>query len=139
MTDFSDKELETRNLFFKQLSLSQFKKPIKLSNRETFPKATQIITTEQDAPELRLIISGSVKIRQKGKILSTLHAGSFIGEISFMSGSQASADVSSTEETNVISWDQTILRKLLLANPCLHLIFTQIVNSGLAQKLSSEQ
>ena len=139
MTEFSDKELEIRNLFFKQLSLSQFKKLIKLSTRQTFPKTTQIITTEQDAPELRLIISGSVKIRQKGKILATLHAGSFIGEISFMSGSRASADVSATEETNVISWDQTSLRKLLLANPCLHLIFTQIINKDLAQKLSSER
>ena len=139
MLELSDAEMEIRNLFFKQLSLSQFKKLINLSNRQTFPEAAQLISAKQDAPELRLIISGSVKIKQKGKVLTTLQAGSFIGEMSFMSGSQASADVSATEETNVISWDQASLRKLLLGNPCLHLIFTQIINKDLSQKLSSER
>ena len=139
MLECSDAEMELRNVFFKQLSLSEFKKLINLGNHQTFPKSAQIITIDQDAPELKLIISGSVKIKQKGKILATLHAGSFIGEMSFMSGSQASADVSATEETNVISWDQASLKKLLLANPCLHLIFTQIINKDLSQKLSPEK
>ena len=93
----------------------------------------------QDTPELKLIISGAVKIKQNDKILATLQAGSFIGEISFMSGSKASANVSASEETKVISWDQMGLRKLLLANPCLHLIFSEIINKDLSQKLSTKQ
>ena len=80
-----------------------------------------------------------INIKQNDKILATLQAGSFIGEISFMSGSKASANVSASEETKVISWDQMGLRKLLLANPCLHLIFSEIINKDLSQKLSTKQ
>ena len=56
-----------------------------------------------------------------------------------MSGSKASANVSASEETKVISWDQMGLRKLLLANPCLHLVFSEIINKDLSQKLSTKQ
>lgn len=139
LVEFSESELEIRNKFFEQLSLNHFKKLINLGKYRTFPKATRIIKMNQDTPELKLIISGSVKIEQNNKILARLKAGSFIGEVSFMSGSKASANVSASEETDVISWDQTSLRKLLVANPCLHLIFSEIINKDLSQKLSTKQ
>ena len=139
LVEFSESELDIRNKFLKQLSLSHFKKLINLGRYQTFPEAAQIIRMNQDAPELKLIISGAVKIKQNDKILATLQAGSFIGEVSFTSGSKASANVSASEETKVISWDQMGLRKLLLANPCLHLIFSEIINKDLAQKLSAKQ
>ena len=53
-----------------------------------------------------------------------------------MSGSRATADVRTLEETSVISWNQSNLRRLLIANPSLHLLFNQIINSDLAKKLS---
>ena len=139
LVEFTESELDIRNKFFKQLSLTHFKKLINLGKYQTFPEEARIIRMNQDTPELKLIISGAVKIKQNDKILATLRAGSFIGEISFMSGSKASANVSASEETKVIAWDQMGLRKLLLANPSLHLIFSEIINKDLSQKLSTKQ
>ena len=133
--NFSDKELEIRNNFFSQLSLEQFKKILELSSCQTFPEKACIITKNQPVPELKFILSGAVNVRDKNTILASLKAGSFIGEVSFTSGSRATADVIAAEETNVISWDQSSLRKLLISNPSLHLIFTRLINSDLTQKL----
>ena len=136
MIKLSGKELNIRNNFFQELSLTQFNKIIKLSNTQTVAKNSYILKKNQPVLELRLILSGEVSIEEKGRAISSLKAGAFIGEVSFMSGSRATADVRTLEETSVISWNQSNLRRLLIANPSLHLLFNQIINSDLAKKLS---
>ncbi|GAB4376922.1 MAG: hypothetical protein Kow0042_23810 [Calditrichia bacterium] len=85
--------------------------------------------------ELSLILQGTVEVIKNGKVIARLSRGSFIAEMSYLTGEPASADVRASEEVQYISWKQEKLRGLNKLNPDLLIKIQNILGRDLADKI----
>ena len=63
-----------------------------------------------------VLTDGEVEVKKGERVIATLKPGQFIGEMSFLTGEKAGADVVATETTKLMSWPQTDLEKFLDRN-----------------------
>ena len=87
--------------------------------------------------ELSLILSGSVNVVKDGKNIAQLSRGSFIAEMSFVTGESASADIIANGRVQYISWNQEKLRSLKQLNPELLIKIQNILGKDLAVKIKA--
>ncbi|MBN2704043.1 MAG: cyclic nucleotide-binding domain-containing protein [Pontiellaceae bacterium] len=87
--------------------------------------------------ELSLILSGRVEVVKAQRKIAELERGSFVAEMSFLTGEPASADVQAVGEVGYISWQQEKLRNLKLLNPSLYMKIQQILGKDLADKMKA--
>jgi len=87
---------------------------------------------------LSLILTGKVIVKKRHVKITELHRGSFISEMSFLTGEPASADVIAEEEIEYISWSQEKLRHLSLVNSDVLLKVQVILGKDLTNKLKIE-
>ena len=67
--------------------------------------------------------------------LAELKDGSFIGEMSFITGGDATATVRAVEPTRYLSWSKDDLRKLLNRNPSMRFALQTVLSTDLTRKL----
>jgi CRP-like cAMP-binding protein len=82
-----------------------------------------------------LIYNGLVSVEAKGQLLAQLKDGSFIGEMSFITGGTATATVRAVEPTRYLSWSKEDLRQLLNRNPSMRFAMQSVLSSDLTKKL----
>ncbi|NLX25342.1 MAG: cyclic nucleotide-binding domain-containing protein [Lentisphaerae bacterium] len=87
--------------------------------------------------DLSLILSGRVEVVKAQKKIAELERGSFIAEMSFLTGDPASADVQAVGEVGYISWQQEKLRNLKQLNPSLYMKIQQVLGKDLAGKVKA--
>ena len=85
--------------------------------------------------ELSLILSGTVQVVKNGSAIARLSRGSFIAEMSFLTGEPASADVIAQGRVHCISWQQETLRSLEQANPQLLIKIQGVLGRDLVDKI----
>ena len=85
--------------------------------------------------ELILIVNGAVSIQMAGREIAKRKRGSFVAEMSFMTGEKASADACAIDTVEYIGWDQDKLSNLKLANPDLMIKIQAILGKDLTKKL----
>ena len=66
-----------------------------------------------------MIYSGRVEISVRGKKITELRDGQFIGEMSFLTNQPASATVRTVLPTKYILWKQKDLKDLVSRNPAI--------------------
>lgn len=128
---------EERALFqrFHTLNPGQFRKIMNCAERVRYD-ATTVIATEGLQPErLFFLVKGPAIVLKNGKRIS-IGGGEFIGEISFISGSNATASVAVEPGASVIEWRVDKLRKLFERKPALRNAMLALFNQDLASKLS---
>lgn len=86
--------------------------------------------------EIHLILSGEVSVLKNGIEIAKLTKGSFAGEISFLTGKPANADVISNGEVEFISWSHDKLRNFKLANKDLFIKLQTALGENLSKKLN---
>lgn len=86
--------------------------------------------------EIHLILNGEVSVVKNGNEITKLSKGSFVGEISFLTGKPANADVISISEVEFISWSQDKLRNFKLANKDLFIKLQTALGENLSKKLN---
>ncbi len=88
-----------------------------------------LIQVNQRQEEVLLLLSGTVKVIKDGKVVARLSRGSFLGEMSFLTGELTSADVEAEGAVRYLAWNQQKLRDLQSLNPTffskIHFIFGQ--------------
>jgi CRP-like cAMP-binding protein len=99
-------------------------------------KKDQLLAIE-DRPidDVKLIYNGLVNVESKGEIVAQLRDGSFIGEISFLRGGDATATVRAERPTRYLSWSKEELNKLLNRNPSMRFAMQAVISTDLTKKL----
>lgn len=85
--------------------------------------------------EISLILSGSVNVVKDGNCIAQLSRGSFIAEMSFITGEPASADIIVNDNIKYISWDQDKLRSMEQLYPDLLIKIQNILGKDLVSKI----
>ena len=98
----------------------------------------QLLIREGERQEdVSLILSGCVAVLKGGRTLAELGRGSFVAEMSFLTGDPASADVQASGEVEYVSWQQEKLRGLKMLNPGLYMKIQHILGKDLAGKVKA--
>jgi len=108
---FSEKEepelvRALRNVpIFYNLNDDSIKSLLDIATEASFPPGKVIVKEGSRDDTLHVILSGTVEVRKKGKIIASLGAGQFFGEMAFLDDlpSERSADVVSVEQTRSLS------------------------------------
>jgi len=85
--------------------------------------------------ELMLILDGNVSVRKDGHEITKLQRGSFVGEMSFLTGEPASADVVNVEKIQCIVWSKDKLKQLEQLNQALLMKLQVTLGKDLTHKL----
>ncbi len=87
--------------------------------------------------ELLLLLGGEVVVRKEGREMARLKRGQFVGEMSFISGEPASADVLADGPVNYIAWPQDKVRALQQLNPALLVKLQHVLGRDLTSKVKA--
>lgn len=101
-------------------------------------KHKKLISKGENQKNLLLILSGEVEVKSTGKLIAKLSRGSFVAEMSFLTGEPATADVFVPEKASYISWNQQKLRSLEQLNPDLLIKIQNILGKDLTSKLKKD-
>jgi hypothetical protein len=132
---FSEEERELYETLFKNFAPFEFMKLLRVGNWMEAKKDQLLAVEEQRLDRVMLIYNGLVNVESNGQPLAQLKDGSFIGEISFLTGGVATATVRAIEPTRYLSWAKPELSKLLNRNPSMRFAMQTVISTDLTKKL----
>jgi len=112
-------------------------KVVRCFRKERLPEKSTFITKGQSCLYLYLILSGNVVVSESSLIIATLKAGDICGEMSYLGGDVAGADVRTLTETEVLSISGDAFSKLLDRIPELQLFMAKILVQRLTESNAS--
>ncbi|MBI3359195.1 MAG: cyclic nucleotide-binding domain-containing protein [Nitrospirae bacterium] len=86
---------------------------------------------------LHLLLAGAARVVKNGTLVAQLAPGNFIGEMSFLEESNASADVEAIGLVRLISWEQEKLKNIRESNPAFFVRIQSALGSDLVRKTKS--
>lgn len=134
--EFTDEEKELYDTMFKSFAPFEFMKLLRIGNWSEAKKDQVLAVEEEPLDSVMLIYNGLVSVEAGGQSLAQLKDGSFIGEISFITGGKATASVRALEPTRYLSWPKEELRQLLKRNPSMRSAMQTVLSSDLTKKLT---
>ena len=96
----------------------------------------RLVHASQPLPELFAILEGRVVVEIDGREVSTLDAGSLVGEMSFLTDAHPRADVRATHAVRCLAWDKARLRAHLDAEPDVKAALQRAIGRDLCAKLA---
>ena len=85
-----------------------------------------------------LIYNGEVEVELPNGQRPRLKDGAFIGEMSFIRGGNATATVSASAASRVLSWNKADLKALLGRNPAMRSTMQTVFSEDLTNKLMGD-
>lgn len=92
---------------------AQVRRLLALGKAGTAEPETVLFSQGETPDQLMVLTRGTVQVEQAGKVIGACGEGDFLGEISFQSGSPASADVIVTNTVHFFAFEQQVLRRFL--------------------------
>ena len=131
---------EIRDLYegiFRNLTTSEF---LYFWNMGTIKSVTDgyFIHSGEKQNNLLLVLSGNAEVEVNGKPIASLGRGSFIAEISFLTGEPASADVHAKGEVIFISWKSDRLKNLQHQNSSFWMKLQHALSEDLIKKVNPQ-
>ena len=102
---------------FPELKPGEFVKLLRMSERMEVAVGTRLVEQGSDVPNMLLLTEGELEVRVNGDPVVSIQPGQFIGEMSFITGEKASADVIAVVPSVVVSCSQESLKQLLENKP----------------------
>jgi Popeye protein conserved region len=133
---FTDEEKELYETLFKSFAPFEFMKLLRVGRWLVAEKNRVMAVEREQLNDVMLIYNGLVSVEVGGKTVAYLKDGSFIGEISFITGGLATATVKALEQTRYISWSKEDLRQLLNRNPSMRFAMQTVLSTDLTKKLT---
>jgi len=132
----SEMEQEIYDRTFKPLKLKEFKHLIDHGSIAELQPEVGLVTRDTHLEKLMLVVEGQAEVVLKNGDQVDIPAGGFIGEQSFITGENTSADVATGREAaKILSWDSDSLRKYLEKKPHLKETLELILTSDVIHKL----
>jgi hypothetical protein len=120
---------------FPELSPGEFVKLMKMGARRELSVGEQLVARGSVVEDMTVLLQGGLEVRADGRVIARLRPGQFVGEMSFVTGEKASADVIATEPSTVVSCSQASLHELLDAKPALALKIRAALGRDVVAKL----
>jgi CRP-like cAMP-binding protein len=136
--NFSLEEQKLFQMVFRTLTPIEFKKLLKQAAWQDASVNNSLVSKGQQLDHVYLIFSGLVSVMIEGQAVAQLKDGQFIGEMSFLTGETASADVIAQKDTRYISWNMQDLRVFLKKNPALQSAMQLVIGMDLVHKLKKK-
>lgn len=111
----------------------------KLSEKKHYVAGDIIAKEDQPVTALIAINKGSVSINKKGKTITTLGPGYFVGEISALTGGTATATAVAEGPLDCIIWSKEVINKLADTNPELYNKLKQDFVLNLIKKINESK
>ena len=132
----SEMEQEIYDRTFKPLKLKEFKHLIDHGSIAELQPEVGLVTRDTHLEKLMLVVEGQAEVVLKNGDQVDIPAGGFIGEQSFITGENTSADVATGREAaKILSWNSDSLRKYLEKKPHLKETLELILTSDVIHKL----
>ncbi len=133
---FSYLEQKIYDRTFKSLKPKEFKHLIEHGSIEELQPDVVLVNRDTHLEKLMLVVEGQAEVVLKNGDEVDIPAGGFIGEQSFITGENTSADVSTGKEAaTILSWNSDSLRKYLEKKPHLKETLELILTSDVIHKL----
>ena len=132
----SDLEQKIYDQTFKHLKPKEFKHLIDHGSLNEFQPEVGLVTRDTHLEKLMLVVEGQAEVVLKNGDQVDILAGGFIGEQSFITGENTSAEVATGKEVaTILSWNSDSLRKYLEKKPHLKETLELILTSDVIHKL----
>ena len=115
------KDRELYETLFKDLSPVEYLKISKAAKWKKFKSGQKVIVESKPVKDLILIYNGTVDVVVDKKKVAELKDGQFVGEMSFLTGKDATATCIVKHDTECLVWKQPEFKSLLQRNPSLWL------------------
>lgn len=120
---------------FSEMSVGEFLKLAKTAAWRDVQTGERVVTQGAVVPELMVLAAGAMAVRTGDRMIADLEPGQFIGEMSFLSGNRAAADVVATEPCRVLAWPQPTLGRLLDRSSALSFKLRAVLGRDVVAKL----
>ena len=97
-----------------------------------------LIRQGDELDELTLIYNGEVAVEINGKQVSRTRDGTLIGEISFIKGGPATANVTACGPVRYLVWPKLELQNLLKRNPSMDISMKTVFSMELIKKIGGD-
>lgn len=120
---------------FADLTPGEFRRLMKLASWREIEPGHTIVRRDTVVRDMLVLREGALEVRVAGRVIARLAPGQFVGEMSFLSGNTATADVIASEASCVIAWSQENLNALLEKKPALAFKMRGILGRDVVAKL----
>ena len=130
--------LEEQELYqqrFRPLTPREFVKLVGAGRWTRYGSGEELVAERSEPDRVLVIASGRAVVSRAGREVAALGPGSFVGEMSFITGEPASASVAAAEPLRVVEWSAASLRRVLDKNPSVQSAMQLIFGTDLAGKL----
>ena len=129
----AEQELYTQ--VFSDLSPGEFRRLLQLGEWREIDTGSTIVQRDTLVHDMQVLRAGSLDVRAGRQVIAQLKPGQFVGEMSFLSGEKATADVVATQPSRVLAWSQESLNTLLEKKPALAFKIRGILGRDVVAKL----
>jgi hypothetical protein len=133
----SDRESFMHRAMFPDLTAVQFNRFLKAGSWHDVEDGAVLAEKGQPVPELLLIASGTVKVAVGTEIVAMQKAGSFVGEMSYISGNDASATVTAVGKVVLFSVARSALDRLFAQDKDVKAALMRVIGYALSEKLKA--
>ncbi len=115
-----------------------FKRIIKNSERVIIESNENIIKEDEDNDSFYLIVSGVASIKVKSNFITVISDGTFVGEMSFLTGHTPSATVKAETQINLLKWNKETMKKVMEEDNEVNNAFKVILSNDLIAKIKNQ-
>lgn len=132
---FTPEEQEIYDTVFQAFSPVEFMKLLRIGSWRNITESETLIQAGDKVDEITFIYNGRADIWSDGKLVNSVRDGAFVGEMEFLSNSEASATVQATSQLRCLVWSVIELHQLLVRNPTMYLTMQSLFSTDLVKKL----
>lgn len=136
---FTEEEAELYETVFRSFSQVEFMKMLRLARWDTVEGGTRLAREGEPLDDLVLLYNGQAVVARDGVVIAKVRDGAMIGEISYLQGGTATATVTTTAASRVVTWPKSALRDLLRRNPNMDIALRQAFSLDMTRKLAAQQ
>jgi len=125
------------NMVFRNFTTRETRSLLEIASWYSGAPEEVLIVAGQQKPMLYLLQHGRAEIVCSGKTVDWRGPGAFLGELHYITGQPAVADVIFTAESRYVSWDTEALQKALSKNAQLKTAFEALISANMASKLGN--
>src|SRR3954464_5137267 len=133
--EFTEEEKELHETLFHNFAPFEFMKLMRIGDWRVAQEGEVLATEKQPIDAVMLIYNGSLAVETNGQEVARLQDGNFIGEVSFITGGEASATVRALTPTRYIAWPKVAVSALLNRNPSMRVAMQSLLSTDLSKKL----
>ena len=119
---------------FTAMAPREFMRLVKIAQQRTSVDE-QLCTESQSHERLIYLLKGAVEISSEGRVIATVQAGTFLGEMSFLTQETQEADVVALGEIEYLAWDAATMSRLRRKKPDIHSKMLNVLGVDLINKL----